>query len=265
MKRNIIIALMLLTAACGAYAQTAGTAIVAHRGYWNCEEAGFSQNSIASLSRAQEAGFWGSECDVHLTSDGIIVVNHDDSFVEKSMVIREHTYEELLALKLPNGESIPTFDSYLDQFAKGEGTHLVIEFKEADGSDVVEKVLDALKAHDLFDPARICFISFSHDACVKVASLAPGFDVQFLALTIFSAKSPRKLKAEGINGINYEQRVYSFRPALVRKAHELGMKVNVWTVNKPSAMEKLISKGVDLITTNEPMTLRQILGDKEVR
>ena len=33
-----------------------GTGIVAHRGFWNCEEAGYAKNSIASLRCAQEAG-----------------------------------------------------------------------------------------------------------------------------------------------------------------------------------------------------------------
>ena len=45
-----------------AYAQKAKQAgIVAHRGFWNCEDAGYAKNSIAALRCAQEAGFWGSE------------------------------------------------------------------------------------------------------------------------------------------------------------------------------------------------------------
>lgn len=51
--------------------------IVAHRGFWNCEEAGYAQNSVAALRQAQLAGFWGSEFDVQLTADTIVVSNHD--------------------------------------------------------------------------------------------------------------------------------------------------------------------------------------------
>ena len=47
--------------------------IVAHRGFWNCEEAGYAQNSVAALRQAQLAGFWGSEFDVQLTADTIVV------------------------------------------------------------------------------------------------------------------------------------------------------------------------------------------------
>ena len=39
--------------------------------------------------------------------------------------------------------------------------------------------------------------------------------------------------------------------ALIFKAHDLGMDVNVWTVNNRSDMFKFIEKGVDYITTNE--------------
>ena len=41
--------------------------IVAHRGYWNCEEGQNAKNSIASLAAAQKYGFWGSEFDVNMT------------------------------------------------------------------------------------------------------------------------------------------------------------------------------------------------------
>lgn len=44
-------------------------AIVAHRGFWNCDEAGMAKNSIASLAMAQKNGFWGSEFDVNMTAD----------------------------------------------------------------------------------------------------------------------------------------------------------------------------------------------------
>ena len=58
--------------------QKGKTAVVAHRGFWKCEAAGFSENSIASLKAAQDNGCWGSECDVHITADDIVIVNHNN-------------------------------------------------------------------------------------------------------------------------------------------------------------------------------------------
>ena len=49
-------------------AQPKESAIVAHRGYWNCKEGGYARNSLAALESAQKAGFWGSEFDVNMTS-----------------------------------------------------------------------------------------------------------------------------------------------------------------------------------------------------
>ena len=45
----------------------------------------------------------------------------------------------------------------------------------------------------------------------------------------------------------------------MRKAHELGQKVNVWTVNKPEDIQKIIDLKVDFITTDEPLLVREIL------
>ena len=86
----------------------AGVAVVAHRGFWNCEEAGYAQNSIGALRAAQQAGFWGSEFDVQLTGDGVVVANHDKEYGPKKMVIAEHSYDELVQYPLPNGEKLPT-------------------------------------------------------------------------------------------------------------------------------------------------------------
>ena len=42
--------------------------------------------------------------------------------------------------------------------------------------------------------------------------------------------------------------------AWIKEAHDLGMVVNVWTVDNASDMLLYISKGVDFITTNESET-----------
>ena len=68
-------------------------AITAHRGYWNCEEAGYAENSIKSLELAQQNGLWGSEFDVHITSDLVMVVHHDPDI--DGVRIWDHDYADL--------------------------------------------------------------------------------------------------------------------------------------------------------------------------
>ena len=94
MKHRIILLtlLMMLPFAAEAQMENKGTAIVAHRGYWNCEEAGYAKNSIASLKCAQQAGVWGSEFDVRITSDNVVLVFHDSKIDGKR--IEHHPYSE---------------------------------------------------------------------------------------------------------------------------------------------------------------------------
>ena len=103
-----------------------GPRICAHRGFWQCKEAGNTQNSLAALRQAQEAGFWGSEFDVHLTADSVVVVNHDPTY--GGLPIARTPYSRLAGLRLSNGEILPTLDQYLSQGARS-GCMLVLEIK----------------------------------------------------------------------------------------------------------------------------------------
>lgn len=55
----------------------AQTQIIAHRGYWNTQPK-TSENSIKALENAQRLKIYGSEFDVRMTKDGILVINHDE-------------------------------------------------------------------------------------------------------------------------------------------------------------------------------------------
>ena len=52
---------------------------------------------------------------------------------------------------------------------------------------------------------------------------------------------------------------------IVERAKNLGMSTNVWTVNDPEKMKRFVSFGIGAITTNEPLVLRELLGDKEFK
>ena len=51
----------------------------------------------------------------------------------------------------------------------------------------------------------------------------------------------------------------------VKTAHDLGMSVNSWTVDSGSDIDDMIALGVDAITSNEPLLVREHLGDKEFK
>ena len=243
--------------------QNGKTAIVAHRGYWNCEAAGFAENSIASLKAAQDNGFWGSEFDVHITTDDVILVFHNNDV--DGVRIDTAEYAALAEHRLANGEPIPTLDDYLTQGEKSDKTVLVLELKEEitmEREDVlVDKSVEALKAHGLFDPKRVIFISFSKYMCDRIAAEYPEFINQYLEGDF----TPEELAECGINGFDYHSKAVLKDSTIVERAHKLGMSTNVWTINKPEKMQQFIDLGVDAITTNEPLVLRDLLGEKEYK
>ena len=242
-------------------------AIVAHRGFWNCEAGGNSENSIASLKAAQDAGLWGSECDVHITADDIVMVNHDGSIGGKD--IATHNYSDFAKDLLPNGERRPTIDEYLSQAALCPATKLIIELKpqkaEAREDLLVEKVIAALKAHNMYDPDKVLFISFSQHICEKVAAEHPKFVNQFLSSNFVKNETPKAYAKKGINGVDYHFKMFAINPDYVKTAHELGMSVNAWTVDKEADIKDMIKLGVDAITSNEPLRVRELLGDNEFK
>lgn len=242
-------------------------AIVAHRGFWKCEAGGNSQNSIASLKAAQDQGFWGSECDVHITADGVLLVNHDDAINGK--LIETHNYADFAKDLLPNGEKRPTLEEYLDQTLKCPTTKLIIELKphkaQAREDVMVEKTIAALKAKGLYDPNRVLFISFSLHICKVIAASYPQFVNQFLSSEVLRNQNPAKFAEMGINGVDYYYPMFSANPDWIKSAHAKGMSTNAWTVDKTADMQKLIELGIDAITTNEPLETRRLLGSKELK
>ena len=256
MKRCLLW-LALLAFASPVWAQNL-PAVCAHRGFWRSDEVPNAQNSIASLRLAQEHQLWGSEFDVHLTADDVVVVHHDD--VKNGLSIHRHSYAELAAEPLKNGEVLPTIDMYLDQGAMSP-CMLVLEFKPQDNRERADRMVDicfaALKERGLWDPSRVMFISFDIEICKRIAVEAPEFTNQYLSGSL----SPMELKELGINGLDYHYSVFGRHPEWVEQAHALGMSVNVWTVDGQKDMRNLAEMGVDCITTNEPLKLLEVLAE----
>ena len=99
--------------------------VIAHRGFWDTENS--AQNSITSLYKAYEAGCYGTEFDVHTTSDGVLVIFHDNEV--NGMVISQTPYEKLRDIKLKNGETIPTLEQYLVHAKNCPNIKLILELK----------------------------------------------------------------------------------------------------------------------------------------
>lgn len=259
---------MLLLTSCGSVRESGqqvyqGMGIVAHQGYWNCEEAGLAHNSVASLKSAQDYGFWGSEFDVNMTKDEVLVVFHDNRTANMKFV--EHPYADFAEVRLPNGEPIPTLEDYLRQARKCKTTKLVFELKAHPTPELedraVELSLQLLKKYHLLKPERVMFISFSHHACQRFVEWAPDIDVQYLGTDI----RPAVLAKEGIMGIDTHMGVFAKDETWIQEARANGMSVNIWTVDKDDDIRRYLPMRMDHFTTNEPERVRTLLGEAGIK
>lgn len=234
--------------------------VIAHRGYWKAE--GAAQNSIASILAAGKIGAYGSEFDVNLTADGMLVVNHDFTF--HGYKISETPFEVLCndTLRLANGECIPTLDAYLEASLQYPEMKLIFELKSEGDPDyeavAIPSSIEAIKKFGVMD--RVEFISFSLSACKEFARLMPGCRVAYLGEPELT---PAELKEMGITGIDYYFPVFDEHPEWVEEAHKLGMVVNTWTVNKEEDIRRMLDLGVDQITTNEPELAQRLIAERQ--
>lgn len=233
------------------------TRVVAHRGYWKCE--GSAQNSIRSLERAAEIGAYGSEFDVHMTADGVLVVYHDNEIEGKT--IQLSTYEELKNLTLANGEVLPTLRQYLERAKTLDKIHLVFELKAhqtpARNQEAAQASVAMVREMGLEE--RTDYISFDLDACKTFIRLCPHSKVFYLN----GEMDPRELKTMGFAGLDYHYKVLREHPDWVRACKELGLLVNVWTVNEEELMDEMIKMGVDYLTTDQPEQALALIGTSE--
>ena len=249
MKRTLISAIAFLACIVGMQAQTQ---VIAHRGFWKTE--GSAQNSITALEKAAEEKLYGSEFDVQVTLDGKLIVNHDAKF--QGFVIAETPYKQLKKIRLQNGEKLPNLKKYLKKGKKLD-IQLILEIKSHKSKEVEDKmVADIVKmVKKMGLEKQVEYIAFSLNVCEQLAKLTPESEIAYLNGDI----TPAELKKKGINGIDYHYNVIEKHPEWVKEAHDLGMKVNVWTVNKEDMMKKLIDRKVDYITTDQPLETKKLL------
>ena len=251
-KKLILAAAMLLT---GSAAVAAQPKVISHRGYWTAPNS--AQNSLASFTKADSVGVFGSEIDVWLTADAKLIVNHDRVYKGTDINMEKSTLKEITSIVLPNGENIPTLDAYLRLVATKPNTRLILEMKSL--SDLkredlaAEKIIKALRKYNLLD--RTDIIAFSINACLAFKKLMPDGRIFYLNGDL----APRSIKKLGLTGIDYSMSVLRKNPKWVEQAHKEGLEVNVWTVDTEEDMRYFIDLGVDYITTDYPERLQALL------
>lgn len=231
--------------------------IAAHRGFWRTE--GSAQNSITALQKAAAISCWGCELDVWVTADGVPVVFHDATVDD--IRIEDTTYATLMNHRLQNGEFIPTLQQFLTEATRLTDCRLVLEIKphrnELRDRHICALTIELIKMLGLEE--RTDYISFSRNACRALHEMAPQAKVAYLTGDL----SPAQVKEMGLTGIDYQMDVLTKRhPEWIQEAKQLGLEVNVWTVDGEEELRRYAAMpGIDIITTNDPDVLKRILGE----
>lgn len=253
MKNIILSALFTCVLSCNFALAQSNVKVIAHRGYWDTP--GSTQNSLVALHRANEVKVYGSEFDVLITADGIPVVNHDNDI--QGYIIEKTEYSKLRDLKIKNGETLPTLEQYLIHGKANKNTRLILEIKPHSTKEVedraVREIVKMVEALGVKDQTE--YISFSFNICKEIVKLNPKAQVAFLG----SKVTPKEIKDAGLTGVDFNYSRFEKNPNLVKECHDLGLTVNVWTVNDPEMMKRLIDLKVDFITTDKPEVLLEIL------
>ena len=232
--------------------------VIAHRGAW--KQQNLPQNSIASLKHAIELKCTGSEFDIRMTADSILVINHDDHY--NGMLIEETNYADLVKIKLSNGEHLPTLKEYiLAGMDNNTSTGLVCDIKSSKSKKrnliIAEKTLNSVKELHA-QPYILSYISFDHDILKKVVELDSNAITQYLGENL----TPEEIKADGISGMDYSVNLFKNHPEWITKAKTLNLILNTWTVNNREDIEFFQGYDFNYITTDDPEMALDMMQSK---
>jgi glycerophosphoryl diester phosphodiesterase len=221
------------------------------------------------------------ELDVHLTRDGEVVVAHDDTLdrcTNGSGPLSAVSLAELQRLDAgarftPDGGNsfpfrgqgvrIPTLREVLRAFP-GLRINLEMKTQQPGTEEVLHQVLREEKALE-----RVCMGS-EHDTVAErlVARMPdachfyPRDALASYVITLQSGEQPYvDPRYTVIDMPVYFGGMRLISPDFLRTCAAHGKWVNVWTVDEPAEMRRLISEGVGGIMTDRPDLLRQILDE----
>jgi glycerophosphoryl diester phosphodiesterase len=223
------------------------TRVIAHRG---AREAA-TENTLPAFRIAREMGADWVELDVRRTADGVVVVHHDAHIADGRLLA------ELASDELP--ESIPSLAEALEE-CDGMGVNIEIKnLRDDPDYDADHLVSDAVAGlvQAYLGPERALVSSFNVDALDRLHRVDPTIPLALL----YAIGNPMSCIDRAV--AHEMCAVHPYDPlvdaGMVRRAHDAGLEVNVWTVNDAHRMEQLIGYGVDGICTDVPDLARAVI------
>jgi len=218
------------------------------------------ENTLRSFYMGLEMKANGIETDIQRTSDGTLVLFHDDTMERitgDKGAISDFTYEELLKKDFGifkgeafANEKIVTLKDFLIYFG-GKGLHLSLEIKqkgvEADSLRMVEKYATN---------SNVIWTSFLWDSVVELRKCSPTAKIGYLTYSITN-EILDQLEAHHIDQICPE--TVRVSPEDMKLAESRGFTVRFWGIKDEELMMKALSLGGYGMTVNFPDKLHQAL------
>jgi glycerophosphoryl diester phosphodiesterase len=243
--------------------------IIAHRGF----SARAPENTLAAFELGWKHQTDACELDVYLTADGKTAVIHDKDTKRTSGVtldVAKSKQAELTALYAGSwkgkewaNEKIPTLEQALATLPKGK-QRFFIEVKC--GAEIVpelKRILEPMKDR----AAQLAIIAFNREAAAESKKALPWVQVYRLASGKTKDKKPTDLtqliadtKADQLDGLDLSMADFPWDEAMVKQIRDAGFGLYVWTVNKPADAQRFAKLGVDGITTDDPVMVREALA-----
>jgi glycerophosphoryl diester phosphodiesterase len=251
--------------------------LVAHRGGARLAP----ENTLEAFRDAVEC--WGAdmlELDVRLTADGVVVVIHDetvDRTTDGSGPVSSFTLERLQTLDAGHrfrdlggqasfrgrGVTVPALEDLMVAFPS---VRLNVEAKEAR----VAGPLAALVRRHGAEPRVL--LAAEHEANRTAARGYAGpwgasrrHLYGFWALHRLPGGGPYTPGADVLQVPEVWKGIRIVTPRFIRAAHARNLPVQVWTVDDPDDMRRLLAWGVDGIQTDRPDLLARVLVEETGR
>lgn len=242
------------------------TLMIAHAGLEGLE----TPNTLAGVVAAGNRSYWGIEVDVRVTKDRVVVLTHDDSLLESTGVdikVSESTWAELQQYPLFDYREffgmenyglsidksltrsdlrIPSMSEYI-RVCKKYGKVAVPEIKGLFSPDHIQLMLDTVREQDYLD--QVVFISFQWENLAEILRQEPGQRVQLLTGGGMDT-SDEFLDRVAEAGFDLDIHLSNVTEELVRRIHQRGMRLNVWTQDFPEEADNYVKWGVDYITSH---------------
>ena len=249
--------------------------VIAHQG----GEGLRPSNTMIAFENAVALGVDVLEMDVHSTSDGALVLIHDDTVdrtTDGTGRVNDFTLAELQQLDAGEywtaddgatypyrgqGARVPTLDEVLMAFPEMKFN---IEIKQTEPS-IASSLCEALRAHGLTD--RTLVASFHptamnefRAACPEVATSMVEDEIRpfFILNTVFLGRLYRPPGA-AFQVPEYSGSLHVLTPRFVRGAHGNNVAVHPWTIDDPADMARFLDMGVDGIITDRPDLMIELL------